>query len=230
MTVKIERKWGFGMAPIKREVQDKREKSVAILLSAIKEEIVSEDAVESLSSVKGLFNRIHRQDQWDWFTIFEQFGCPGRVKCRKIARNISELRKVVLKKSDREVSEVFSDFKDLDLARYLERFLDQSIPQKEPEKIYILSTREQKSFLKIGYTTRKVVERVNEINSATGVVIPFGVRAVWCVKDARRLEKKIHEVLSDYRVRSDREFFAMDYFDAFKTINQVIRDERVEEL
>jgi len=59
----------------------------------------------------------------------------------------------------------------------------------------VLSTREQPDFLKIGMTTRTVEERVREINTATGVLIPFGVRRCWRVMDPSRSEKLIHSAL-----------------------------------
>jgi Arc/MetJ family transcription regulator len=71
-----------------------------------------------------------------------------------------------------------------------------------------------------------VTERVDEINRATGVIFPFGVRASWRVRDdqGRVVEKKIHQVLKELRVRTDREFFCMDFRDAVKIINSVIKD------
>jgi hypothetical protein len=42
--------------------------------------------------------------------------------------------------------------------------------------VYILSSREMPDILKIGVTERSVESRTREINSATGVLIPFGVR------------------------------------------------------
>ena len=237
MNAKVEQKWGFGMAPIKIDVQQKRKKCVTILMDALKNETSSEQILDiiiqgkdALSEIKGLFNRIQRQDQWDWFTVFEQFGCPGRIKSKNIAYNISELRKVLMKKSDKNVFEIYSNLIELNLEKHLDKFLNPKTSFKEPQKIYVLSTREQKDLLKIGFTTRSVRERVNEINSATGVVIPYGVRAVWCVKNAQFIEKKIHEKLSKYRVRNDREFFSMNYFDAFKSIMKIIKDESLIEL
>ncbi len=61
-------------------------------------------------------------------------------------------------------------------------------------------------------------------------MIPFGVRAVWSVKDAHRIETIIHEKLSEYRIRKDREFFAMNYREAFRSINNILREERIKEL
>jgi hypothetical protein len=75
--------------------------------------------------------------------------------------------------------------------------------------IYLLSTREQPNYLKIGMTTRTVEERVREINSATGVLIPFGVRRCWRVMEPSRSEKLVHSALKQYRIRDDREFFSV---------------------
>ena len=88
--------------------------------------------------------------------------------------------------------------------------------------IYILSTREFRDILKIGVTTRSVEQRVKEINSATGVVIPFGVRYLWNVKEPEKTERQIHKLLADYRVRNDREFFHIEYPQAKKMIDSMI--------
>ena|SRR5713101_4461947 len=88
--------------------------------------------------------------------------------------------------------------------------------------------REQPHFLKIGVTTRSVEQRVKEINSATGIVIPFGVRAVWPVRNPEQTEKEIHEMLSPYRVRADREFFQIEYQQACKKILDLIKAKDLE--
>jgi hypothetical protein len=230
MTTKVEQKWGFGMAPVKHETQNKRVKCVSILLRIIEGEPFSPDDISALSEVKGLFNRIYRQDQWDWFTVFEQLGCPGRVKSKNIADNIYQLRNILMNKTNDDISVILTNFDNWNIKSHLDMFINPRVSLKEPQKIYILSTRERKNILKIGFTKRRLIERVNEINSATGIVIPYGVRAVWCVKDAQKLERKIHEALAQHRIRSDREFFDIDYFVAFKLINQIIHDERIEEL
>ena len=97
---------------------------------------------------------------------------------------------------------------------------------KNSEQIYILSTRANPDILKIGFTTRSVVERVHEINSATGVLVPFGVRAVWRVKNAQDCEKKIHNLFSENRIRNDREFFKLEFRDAFSRINRYLSERR----
>jgi hypothetical protein len=97
-----------------------------------------------------------------------------------------------------------------DILRYLGNFLAGGRDKVKQDGLtgflYILSTRSQPRFLKIGMTQRAVEVRVKEINAATGIVIPYGVRAVWKVDNAHEVEREVHALLADYRVRTDREF------------------------
>ena len=229
MNNRIQQKWGFGMAPTKPPLQEKRLMWVENVLGILVGNTFREDSPEAVSEVKGLFNRVLRQDQWDWFTVFQQLGCPGRIKCKNIAHSLVDLRHVVTGKCDRNLSEITAHLLELNADRYLNLFLEKETSERESEKIYILSTREQPKILKIGFTTRSVVERVNGINAATGVLVPFGVRAVWSVKQAHEIEKKLHANLSEYRIRADREFFGVAFHTAFKLINRLLIEARIEE-
>lgn len=224
--VRVSQKWGFGMAPPKPQLQQRRLGWVSHVLGLLKHESPHEKSPDAVSEVKGLFNRVVRQDQWDWFVVFQQLGCPARVKSRKVASTLAELRKTISTEKGTP-PDLLDTLRDLGVIRYLTSFLSGEKSDQYSEQIYILSTREQPCILKIGFTTRSVLDRVNEINSATGVVIPYGVRAVWSVRDARDIEAKIHRSLADYRVRSDREFFCIDYKTAFKRINNLLKRERI---
>ena len=70
-------------------------------------------------------------------------------------------------------------------------------------------------------THRSISQRVKEINSATGVLIPFAARHVFRVKDATRAEKEIFELLSEFRLRFDREFFKLPFFKAVHLISAI---------
>ena len=72
-------------------------------------------------------------------------------------------------------------------------------------------------------TTRNVIKRCNEINSATGVVYPFSPRTVFRVIDAKKAEREVHAALAQWRVRNDREFFVMDYAIASFLIEKLLR-------
>lgn len=87
--------------------------------------------------------------------------------------------------------------------------MDFDFKKDTDDYIYILSQKSEKKLLKIGMTTRNVIKRCNEINSATGVVFPFSPRKVYRVKDAIIAERKVHEELDEYRIRADREFFIL---------------------
>jgi hypothetical protein len=109
------------------------------------------------------------------------------------------------------------------VAEHLEAFLSGGLVNHRGGQLYILSTREIPDLLKIGYTTRSVEERMKEINGVTGVAIPYGVRAVWLVSAAKEIEKEIHNLLRNYRIRQDREFFRLQFHDAYNLIDEYIR-------
>ncbi|MCM1500412.1 MAG: GIY-YIG nuclease family protein [Clostridium sp.] len=78
--------------------------------------------------------------------------------------------------------------------------------------------------LKIGMTTRNVLKRCREINSATGVVFPYSPRKVFRVKESKEAERIVHQVLEEYRIRADREFFKCDYSEACKLIEDCLQE------
>ncbi len=170
---------------------------------------VSEEALSAISTVKGLFNRVVREDQWDWFTVASQLGHPSRRISGVIAQESTRLR-TAIKHGD---TTVFADARvnllRLPTRRCLAMNLGRARMADESGAgwIYVLSTREDPSLLKVGMTVRSVEERVKEINAATGVAIPFGVRRCWRVSDPRAAERLAHQTLQEFRVRNDREFF-----------------------
>ena len=223
MGKRIHVKWGFGMAPVKPGVNLKRNAWVKCLVRLINKGRIEENTLESISEVKGMFNRIVKEDQWDWFTVFVDLGYPSRSRCRNIVSLLGNIRKAVKNEQEDELLNLLNILKKRGIKRYLNSFLRGDDREKGTDKIYILSTRESPQILKIGFTTRSIVERVNEINSVTGVLIPYAARALWAVKDGRQAEKEIHDAFSEYRVRSDREFFEMDFSHAVEKINQILR-------
>jgi hypothetical protein len=138
------------------------------------------------------------------------------------------LRRALREGTRAEVSDAVECLRHEGVDRRLRGFPHSYEPQPGIGWVYVLSTREQPHVLKIGFTNRAVEERVAEINSATGVVIPFGVRAVWTVKDARGVEQQLHQLLDRWRIRKDREFFELDWREAFPLIRDFVTDHRLE--
>ncbi len=86
--------------------------------------------------------------------------------------------------------------------------------------VYILSNPSMKGLLKIGLSTRPVQERVAELNSATGVPMPFKVEAYFISSDPEAHEQKIHAALSEYRVKG-KEFFEVPLSKALDVVESV---------
>ena len=71
--------------------------------------------------------------------------------------------------------------------------------------VYILTNQSMPDTIKIGITDN-LERRVRELDN-TSVALPFECYYAVEVKDASKIEKKIHEGLDDKRIRQNREFF-----------------------
>jgi S-DNA-T family DNA segregation ATPase FtsK/SpoIIIE len=90
------------------------------------------------------------------------------------------------------------------------------------EFIYVLENPSMPGMVKIGRTDRSVLERVNELSSATGVPTGFAVVKEYAVTNSVEAERIIHERLSDYRVAENREFFKMEGEDVTDIIESLL--------
>jgi hypothetical protein len=215
------------MAPIKPEEQARRQDAADAIAQYLDDGRWPPTA-DQLSEIKGLFNRTHRQDQWDWFTVWQQLGRPGQPFARSAADALTGLRKALADGTNQDVADARDRLVALGVGARLRNFPRDTTLSDGVGYVYVLSTREQPRLLKIGYTDRRVEDRVAEINRATGVVYPFGVRALWVVASAREVEQELHELLVEHRVRRDREFFDLDFNDAFPIIRNYVNLRRQE--
>lgn len=185
-----------------------------------------ENTLQSLSTVKGLFNRIAREDQWDWFTVSGQLGHPSQRLSNLIAIQIGLFRSAIKVQDRLGFAQAGIHLRRMPTRKCLSAFLGEVNVCDEPGAgwIYVLSTREFPDLLKIGMTTRDVAQRAIEINKATGVAVPFGVRRCWRVSDPSKAERAVHQCLQRFRLRKDREFFRVPFRDAAKLIGTVVRD------
>lgn len=175
------------MAPIKPSTQERRNRAAAAVSSLLKSDdrpdlLVADD----ISEVKGLFTRCFKQDQWDWFTVWTQLGRPGRKCCMSISQTLGHLRQAITEQHVNQMPSIREQLAQAGAIAILHRFLnprprEYSGGEEGIGYIYIMSTRSNPSRLKIGYTERAVEQRVKEINRATGIFEPYGVRAVWTV-------------------------------------------------
>lgn len=92
-----------------------------------------------------------------------------------------------------------------------------------PHYVYILTNSSIPGIVKIGHTTRNVHERLKEINSAPGVIIPWEIRWSYKCPNGRMLEEEVHSHLEEIGLRPNkrREGFTIDVTDAIKIIEEL---------
>lgn len=213
------------MAPLKPNTAQKNKNAITSVLGFVEGtgSINAKSFVDDISWVKGIFNRVIKQDQWDWFTVNMYLDFPPHQNLKQIVFVLSTLRRAILDGNDSLGKDSINRLEQSGFPTYCKNYLSFDL-NAEPtsEYLYILSRRDENDLLKIGMTTRNVQKRVNEINSATGVVFPFSVRRVFKVRDSAYVEKEIHSLLAEYRIRSDREFFKVEYSKACLIIDDFL--------
>lgn len=88
--------------------------------------------------------------------------------------------------------------------------------------VYILSNPEMPELLKIGFTERDPLSRAKEISQDTGVPSEFIVDYQVYSSRPYELERKVHELLHEYRLNNNREFFRCTHASAIEAIKQAI--------
>lgn len=89
--------------------------------------------------------------------------------------------------------------------------------------VYILTSSQQEGICKIGSTERTPLERLKEINSATGVILPWTLYAAFSCNAPRVVEKLVHKILADLRISRNKEGFAIYPEKAEEIITGIIK-------
>lgn len=223
-------KWGFGAAPFKPQTEYNYKKALHQVSQYISDNEIANgiEITNELSVVKGLLNRIIKQNQWDWFTVYMYLDYPPYSELNRIIPLLSNLRTAILDEVEADIVELKNKLMKTNYCEYANNFLCyQEHDNFEGGYIYILSRKEEKELLKIGMTNRNVIKRCQEINSATGVLYPFSPRAVFRVTNTNIAEKVIHNELESFRVRADREFFSLSYNKAYTIIEQCLEENKL---
>jgi len=75
------------------------------------------------------------------------------------------------------------------------------------EIIYLLTNEAMPGYVKIGKTNNNLEQRVRDLNTPTGIPLPFTVFYACTVKNAQFVEHQLHDAFDDNRVNPRREFF-----------------------
>lgn len=228
---KVTAKWGFGMAPISAGMQARYDDGVQTGLDVLEGNLLPDEVnLEHLSDLKGMFNRCLRQDQWDWFSVFTDLGEPRHEDLKVLGYRVGRLRQGLKAREEAEIDQWKRALVAGNVLTYLLAWQNGTQGPGSDDGsgwIYVLSTREQPNVLKIGLTTRSVVQRVREINAATGVLIPYAARKVFRVSSASSVETDIFRLLAPYRIRPDREFFQLPFGTAVSIIEEYLESSRM---
>lgn len=76
--------------------------------------------------------------------------------------------------------------------------------------VYVLVNPYMPGICKVGCTERSPHERAHELSQGSGVPYAFEVLCFIEIRNFQAVERHLHEVLSDYRISSGREFFNCD--------------------
>lgn len=89
--------------------------------------------------------------------------------------------------------------------------------------VYVLVNPAMPGLVKVGYTSRTPAARLKEINSATGVPVPFVMAgSVWS-RDAPGVEARVHLKLGRRRLNRNREFFRCTPAEALKAAEEAAK-------
>lgn len=75
--------------------------------------------------------------------------------------------------------------------------------------VYCLTIPRMPGVVKIGYTTKTMEQRMRDLDN-TSVVEPFQIYYAGRVRNPLSVEKKIHEIYREWRIRPNREYFEVD--------------------
>jgi len=87
--------------------------------------------------------------------------------------------------------------------------------------VYVLSNAKMPGMVKIGSTTRRVEERVEELSGATGVPTPFTVEAYFSSPAPEAHESEVHRLLDAKRIKG-REFFEAGPAEVVQIVQTVV--------
>lgn len=102
------------------------------------------------------------------------------------------------------------------------------VARSNPEAgyVYILSNKKMPGLYKIGMTTRSIKERVEELNSQTGVPFNFEVEMYIVSDDPLQDESTIHLALNENRV-NNKEYFEADIQEICGVARQIFSEDRI---
>jgi hypothetical protein len=109
--------------------------------------------------------------------------------------------------------------------------METEVRKKGSEKgwVYVLSNKCIQGLVKVGFSKRDVSERLKEINSGTGVPVPFDLEFEVLVENPHGHELRVHQILDSSRLRDRKEFFVCPVKEAIDAVKSAVGQGPLEE-
>lgn len=112
------------MAPFKPETEKRYSNAVKVFRDFLINKIEPLHLPkEIVSEVKGLVNRCIRQDQWDWYTVYNRFGLPDTTVLYRTSSLLEKLKTAITSSSWEDASALRRQMKDNDFLNCCTIFL-----------------------------------------------------------------------------------------------------------
>lgn len=162
----------------------------------------------------------------------KEYRVPGKTKkCRQCGEKMLSPPERERKDGDKKSgsAETFRRTSEIRLNKERQKKeLGEGAVEKEEESgyVYVLVSSEKPDLVKIGSTERSPKKRAEEISSSTGVAMPYIVVYKAETNNHERVEKAVHNRLSDKRVNPNREFFKVETRQVIEIIEQEMRTQK----
>ena len=114
----------FGRLPISDRMRPRYLLALRRVGAIIGGEFPQHPDADAVSEVKGMLNRIIREDQWDWFTVYEAFGFPPRQVLHEAAEALATLARALRSEDGSAVDQGLSRLRPIPFARFVTMAMD----------------------------------------------------------------------------------------------------------
>jgi len=137
----------FGKLPISSRMRPKYLSAIDVVLSFIDgKNIEKKILLESISQVKGMFNRCRKHDQWDWYEVWKALNKPSKKEIDRILTYIVQFRKAVEDEEEKYTQSILADLNRLEF-KYIINEAKKKIlkSKKEPNELKSYKRKNEKT-------------------------------------------------------------------------------------
>jgi hypothetical protein len=186
------RKCGFGLFPISRDVAPLRASAVAHMLELIDRNEVpvkTADNLMAMAVVRQVVGEVFLEGSFDWFTTSYHLGQPSGRLALQASRSLAALREHVVSGAHEQAERAMDDLARWAVPEMLDTYL---LLDGDPETdeiedavgwAYMLWTPDRPGQAAIGVTKDTIMDEIENLQADYPGLAPFGVLSAWQVVD-----------------------------------------------